>query len=54
MTPTPLRKIEGGNNCEAVESAGANANSSTALTRGFHGKSLWGWVVHEEWCSDLG
>ncbi len=24
------------------------------LARGFHGKSLWGWVVHEEWCSDLG
>ncbi|MGO9155637.1 hypothetical protein [Mycobacterium sp.] len=23
-----------------------------ALARGFHGKSLWGWVVHEEWCSD--
>ncbi len=27
---------------------------ATQLARGFHGKSLWGWVVHEEWCSDLG
>jgi hypothetical protein len=43
-------------------SAGSSASAIAALpgpllnllTRGFHGKSLWGWVVHEEWCSDLG
>jgi hypothetical protein len=48
----PATIDSGGQLAEIAEFAARIA--AAPLTRGFHGKSLWGWVVHEEWCSELG